>query len=139
MRHVAVFVLFLTAGSAFAQVAGTGSIEGIVTDPSGAIVPGASVTATNVATGVDTPVKTTNSGVFAIPTLPPGEYTVTVTAVGFQTLKQQHVVVDALATVAVNPKLQIGAATQSVIVQVRTHHPENGRCLVGLLDGESGL
>ncbi len=118
MRHIAIwFALCLFASSAFAQVAGTGSIEGTVTDPSGAIVPGASVTATNVATGVNAISKTTNSGVFAIPTLQPGEYIVTVVAPGFQTLKQQHVVVDALETVTVNPKLQMGQATQSVIVE----------------------
>ncbi len=117
MRHISGFLLFLAASAAFAQVAGTGSIEGTVTDPSGAIVPGATVTATNVSTGVETASKTTSSGVFAIHTLSPGEYTVTVVATGFQTLKQEHVVVDALATVAVNPKLQLGATTEAVVVQ----------------------
>lgn len=117
MRHVAVFALFLVNLSLFAQVAGTGSIEGTVTDPSGATVSGASVIAINVATGVETVTKSTNSGVFAIHALPPGEYTVTVVAAGFQTLKQEHVVVDALADVAVNPSLQIGATSQSVVVQ----------------------
>src|SRR3984885_759114 len=117
MRHVAVcFALFLIAGSAFAQVAGTGSIEGTVTDPSGGAVSNAAVTATNVATGVETSRKTTEAGVFVLPLLPPGEYTVTIKANGFQTLTQAKVIVEALATVGMNAKLQIGAATQSVTV-----------------------
>src|SRR5580704_5236100 len=117
MRHVALcFVLIVTALPALAQVGGTGSIQGTVTDPSGAVVAGATVTATNAATGEATTHRTTDAGVFVLPLLPAGEYTVTVKAGGFQTLTQPHVIVDALATVAVNPKLQIGAATQSVTV-----------------------
>jgi hypothetical protein len=48
--------------------------------------------------------------------LPAGEYTVTVTATGFQSLTQARVVVDALATVGLDLKLQIGAANQSITV-----------------------
>ncbi len=98
MRHVAYcFLLLVATGLAFAQVGGTGSIQGTVTDPSGAVVADASVTATNVATGVETARKTTDAGFFVLPLLPAGEYTVTVKATGFQTLTQTHVVVDALA------------------------------------------
>ena len=106
----------LPVAIATAQVGGTGTIQGTVTDPSGGIVTGASVTATNVATGVETVRKTSDAGVFVLPLLPAGEYSVTVRAAGFETLTQQHVIVDALANVAVNPRLQIGAATQSITV-----------------------
>ncbi|MGA3325430.1 MAG: TonB-dependent receptor [Terriglobia bacterium] len=121
MRRVVLFIfaLLLIAGSALAQVAGTGTIQGTVTDPSGAAVPGAAVTATNVATGIETTGTTTEAGFFVLPLLKAGEYTVTVRATGFETLTQLHVIVDALATVAVNPKLQIGATTQTITVQER--------------------
>src|SRR5579872_4165170 len=111
MRHVAFCSsLLLAAVSAFAQVGGTGSIQGTVSDPSGAVITGASVTAANEATGVETTRRTTDAGFFVLPLLPAGDYTVTVKANGFQTLTQPHVTVDALANVGLNPKLQVGAA-----------------------------
>jgi len=118
MRHVAYCLAFLlAAGSAFGQAGGTGSIQGTITDPSGAVVAGAAVTATNLATGVRTDRKTTDAGFFVLSFLPAGEYSVTVTAAGFQTLTQPRVAVDALAVVGLDLKLQIGAANQSVTVE----------------------
>ena len=63
----------------------TGSITGQVTDPSGAVVVGATVTAENSATGIRTPVQTNGSGVYTIRFLPVGTYTVTIEATGFIT------------------------------------------------------
>ena len=118
MRFVyALFALLLLAASAGAQVAGTGTIQGTVTDPSAAVIAGATVTAVNVETGVETSRKTTEAGFFVLSPLQPGEYTVTVKAEGFQTLTQQHVEVIALGTVGLNPKLSIGTPTQTVTVE----------------------
>jgi Carboxypeptidase regulatory-like domain len=108
--------LFLTALSSFAQIGGSGAIQGIISDPSGAAVPGATVVATNVATGVKTTRETTQSGYYVISPLPAGEYTVTVTSPGFEQTVQQHVTVDALAQVGLNLTLQIGGSTQQVTV-----------------------
>jgi hypothetical protein len=102
--------------TSLAQTGGTGSIEGAVVDSTGSVVPSATVIATNTLTGVKTTVVTTKAGYFAIPLLNPGPYSVTVNANGFQTYTQEHVVVDALATEAVNPKLTVGAAAQTIIV-----------------------
>ena len=118
MRYVALCFTFLTATAAmFAQVGGTGSIQGTVTDPAGASVPNATVTATNTATGTDTVRKTTDAGFFVISLLTPGEYTLTVKATGFQNYVHAKLVVEALGTVSVSPKLEIGAATQSITVE----------------------
>jgi hypothetical protein len=106
----------LVVAAAFAQVGGNGTVQGTVTDPSGAVVAGATVTAANVGTGVETSRKTTDAGFFVLSPLQPGEYAVTVKAEGFQTFTQQHMVVDALATLGLNPKLQLGTANQSVTV-----------------------
>ena len=99
-----------------AQTGGTGSIEGTVIDPNGAVVAGATVIATNKLTGVKTADVTTGTGNFVIPLLQPGPYAVNVKASGFETLTQENVIVDALATVALNPKLTVGAAIQSITV-----------------------
>jgi hypothetical protein len=70
-----------------------------------------------VATGAATVHKTTSAGFFVLPLLPAGEYTVTASATGFQTLRHEKIIVDALQTVGLNLQLQIGPATQSVTVE----------------------
>ena len=99
-----------------AQTGGTGSIEGTVTDPTGSVVAGATVTATDTLTGVKTTATTTGAGRYVISLLLPDSYDVTVTAPSFSTLTQQHVVVEALADVALNPRLALGTATETVTV-----------------------
>ena len=106
----------LAVATAMAQAGGAGTIQGTVTDPTGAVIVGASVTAVNVQTGVETSFKTTEAGVFVLTPLQPGEYTVTIRSQGFQTLTQQGLVVTALATVGFNPKLQLGTTTEQVVV-----------------------
>ncbi|HZS54117.1 MAG TPA: carboxypeptidase-like regulatory domain-containing protein, partial [Bryobacteraceae bacterium] len=102
---------------ALAQVTGSGTIEGTVVDPTSAAVAGATVTATNVATGVATTRQTTDAGFFVISPLQPGKYSVTVVANGFRKLQQDNIVVDALATVGLNPQLQVGNTEQSITVE----------------------
>jgi len=114
--RVAILAIFLVGLVSFAQTSGTGSIEGTVDDPVGSVVVGATVTATNTLTGVKTVSITTEAGHFVISLLQPGPYTVTVTAPTFETLKQENVIVDALQDVRINPRLSIGASTQSVTV-----------------------
>jgi hypothetical protein len=86
----------LTVAIVTAQVGGSGTIQGTATDPSGAVVAGASATAANVETGIQTTRQTTDAGFFALSPLQPGEYTVTIKAQGFQTITQEDVVVVAL-------------------------------------------
>ena len=116
----ALFALLAVPTALKAQTGGTGAIEGTVTDPSGSVVARATVTAADTLTGVKTASITTKAGYFVIPLLKPGTYDLSVAASGFATLTQEHVVVDALATVAVNPKPTIGAATQSITVTTET-------------------
>jgi hypothetical protein len=99
-----------------AQIGGNGTIGGVVMDSTGAIIPGATVEATQVATGVKTVRQTTEVGYYVIASMPPGEYTVKVSAAGFATLVQQHVMVDALGTTTVNASLNVGATTSEVVV-----------------------
>jgi hypothetical protein len=106
----------LTATFAPAQTSGTGSIQGVVTDPSGAVLNGAQVSATNNLTGVSTQAATSDSGTYLVPLLQPGPYKVTITAQGFAPVVQDNVVVDALAVIRVNAQLSLNTATTTVTV-----------------------
>jgi Carboxypeptidase regulatory-like domain/TonB dependent receptor len=122
-RYLAIFLI--AVGSAMGQ--GSGTIQGTVTDPSGAVIPQASVTAKNVATGVETMRLTTAAGLYVLSPLTPGEYTISAAATGFQAFTQQHIVVDALANVGLNLQMKVGAANEQVTVEgiVATLHTED--------------
>lgn len=119
---ITILALFLvwfgmsTNPSVMAQTGGGGSINGIITDPTGAVVPGATVVATNVATKIETTKQTTDAGTYVIAPLPPGEYKVVVSSTGFLTLIQEKVFVDALSAVSVNLTLQVGDVKETVTV-----------------------
>jgi hypothetical protein len=112
---VAAWSLMLAA-PASAQIGGGGSIQGTVLDTSKAALPGATVTATNVATGVGTTRQTTEAGVYVVSPLSPGQYRVIVSLDGFQTFVREGIVVDALTAVGLNVTLQVAGVTQEVEV-----------------------
>jgi len=101
---------------AAAQTGGDGAISGTVTDTTGAVVPGASVTATNVGTNAVTTRPASAAGYYEIAPLIPGKYTVTVTAKGFEAFKQENMVVDAMHVIGLNVALKAGAESQTIIV-----------------------
>jgi hypothetical protein len=115
-----VLLIFVSLSSATlkseAQIAGQGGISGTVTDASGAVIPGAIVSAVENSTGVAVVRQSTGTGYYVISPLLPGVYTVTVTAKGFQAYQQQNVTVDALQTVGFNPKLTVGSTAETVTV-----------------------
>ncbi len=114
----------------------TGQITGVVTDPNGAVVQGASVTATNLETNSARTVTTGNDGVYAFQLLQPGRYRVSATSSGFQTTA-----VDAVVTITqttnVNVQLNVsGGDTFSVTVEpeapvLQNETSQNGRVIEG--------
>ena len=94
----------------------TGSITGEVTDPSGAVVSGARITAHAVATGVDTSTTTNPAGQYRIDFLPIGRYTVTVHASGFATASVEEFSLEVTQIATFNVKLQVGSTATSVSV-----------------------
>ncbi|HZT31873.1 MAG TPA: carboxypeptidase regulatory-like domain-containing protein [Bryobacteraceae bacterium] len=90
---------------------------GVVTDPSGAVVPEANVTITNSATNLTTEVVTSASGDYTVPNLPVGSYNVKVEKQGFRSFVQTGVTLNAATTAHVDVKLQVGTAEQTVEVQ----------------------
>jgi hypothetical protein len=101
---------------AYAQ-GSTGSITGAVLDPTGAVIAGATVTAKNVATGAESKTTSTSGGTFTIPSLGAGLYTMTIVANGFKQAVVQDVKVDVGTPASVNIALEVGAASESVVVQ----------------------
>ena len=114
--HSVVAAIVMTLGSALGQVGGTGAIQGTVKDPSGASVGDAGVVAANSATGIVSERKTNAAGFLVLPLLPVGQYTLEVTASGFQTVRQENLMLEALQTLDLNLTLPIGSANQSVTV-----------------------
>src|SRR5688572_26655444 len=104
----------LLAVHAAAQIAGTGSIQGVVTDPTGAVIPAATVSAVNIATGAVSERQTTAAGFYVLTPLPAGRYKLTVTASGFQTLVQETILVDALTVVPFDVSMKIGSTAETV-------------------------
>jgi hypothetical protein len=100
---------------AFAQER-TGSIQGTVTDPSGLAVPGAAVEVSGEALPQAQKVSTGASGGFLFASLPPGQYTVSITAQGFRVYKASNVALNVGRTVRVDAKLEVGAVAESVVV-----------------------
>jgi hypothetical protein len=98
----------------------TGSITGQVTDPSGAVVVGATVTAENTATGVKTSAKTNASGVYTIRFLPIGTYKATIEANGFVTESVQEFSLEIAQTAKIDGHLTIGTSS-TVVVQADFH------------------
>jgi outer membrane receptor protein involved in Fe transport len=87
-----------------------GSISGNVTDDTGGALPGVSVTATNVATGVSRTVTSNSTGHFEVGLLPPGTYRVASELSGFQPLKFDHIVVNVGTDTALNMKMKAGVS-----------------------------
>jgi hypothetical protein len=114
VRTVLVFVL-LAAVSLSAQTF-RGTILGTVTDPSGAVLPGAKVIVKNVATGLERTTDTSADGSYALPELPIGTYTVTITLTGFQTSVTTGVAVDVAGERRVDAALKPGQVSTKVEV-----------------------
>jgi hypothetical protein len=97
----------------FAQV-NTGSINGTVTDPNGAVVPAAKITARQETTGQVYETITTDAGLYVLPTLAVGPYTLTVEKTGFKKLARENLEVRIAARLTVDLQLEVGDVVQTV-------------------------
>src|SRR6202166_2066130 len=102
-----------------AQVAG-GTITGTVVDSSGRVIANASVSITNVATGINRTVTTNEDGLYIAPNLLPASYELTFTAPGFKTDVRSGIELTVGATVTSNMTMQVGGAKETVQVQTET-------------------
>jgi outer membrane receptor protein involved in Fe transport len=106
---------WLVPGGAWAQNANTGEIKGAVTDASGAVMPGTTVLIKNTQTGAVTSTTTNQSGLYDVPFLAPGNYEINFSKQGFRDFVRQGIVLQ-IETLEVDVTLQVGAATQEIVV-----------------------
>jgi hypothetical protein len=112
-----VFAASLAAGSiAYAQGSFFSSLSGVVVDGSGAMIPGADVKVANNGTGEEHHTVSGSDGGFAVPSLPGGTYTVTVSLSGFKTIELRAVTLQAATPATITVRLEVGALAESVQV-----------------------
>jgi hypothetical protein len=106
--------LFVAAPAVMAQ---TAQITGRVTDASAAVVPGAHINVTNVATAVERRVETNGDGYYTVPLLLPGQYTIGVEQQGFKAVTRAGVVLEVDQRAEINFALEVGGISERVEVQ----------------------
>jgi outer membrane receptor protein involved in Fe transport len=111
-----IFIALICFSPASLAQTATGGIRGVVTDASGASLPGATVTARNMATGVETRTTATGEGVYSVPRILPGKYSVAVEAPGFKKTEVTDIEVSIGKDAVIDVKLETGAINEVVTV-----------------------
>jgi hypothetical protein len=135
----ALLVAISLSGSAFAQTAATGNIEGIVTDPTGAVLPGATVVVKNTQTNVTREATTDQGGRYRATALQPGVYEVTTTLAGFQTPTLGPVEVQVGQTQAVDVRMRAAGVTETLTVTAEAPLIDTRRTDVSNVVGETAI
>src|SRR5712692_6383162 len=117
---VAAFLVLASAGAVWSQTV-QGVITGTITDPTGAVVPNATVTITNVGTNISQSTTTGGDGSYRFPLVPPGTYTIEIKAANFATVRTSGIVVQASQTVPLNRQLELAKAQQ--VIEVTSEAP----------------
>jgi hypothetical protein len=108
---------FVFAPVLLAQSAGTAGLAGTVTDPSGAVVPGVTVTLTNTDTNQARTTRTAGDGVYKFSLIPPGNFKVKFEASGFKVAEVSSLTLNVTETPVLDRKLEVGAANEQVVVE----------------------
>lgn len=109
-------LLLVFAAIAYPQGA-TSLLSGTVTDPQGAVIPAADVTVTNTNTGLILKASSGEKGEWAIGSVPPSSYTVTVEKAGFKKATAPAITINAGVPATVNVRLEIGQSTETITVE----------------------
>lgn len=157
MRFGAAILFVLLANAAWASDGG--NLLGTITDPHGAAIPSATVTAIDIATGVKRTIATDDRGAYSFQNLPVGTYELQVAAAGFKTVRRTAIAIDVDSKVVIDTSLEIGERADAVTVsasaarvetvdtqmgevitgQQMTAVPLNGRSYTDLLALQSGV
>jgi hypothetical protein len=132
-NFLTVCIFFLCASSLVLAQAGRGSISGLVSDASGAIVKGADVTALSQATGVKVHTVTSDAGLYSFVSLNPGTYVITGSQKGFESVVQNNVLVSVDQVTTVNITLPVGSMSETVEVTGTPELVDTSNSTVGQL------
>jgi hypothetical protein len=124
-------LIFALLSAAFALASVGGRIVGTITDPSGAVLQKAEVTATNLATGVTQTTLTGDGGTYAFPVLPVGRYSLKVSFPRFTTYTRDNISVDADSSLVIDAALQSGLQTETVNVSDSQVHVDTASTQLG--------
>jgi len=125
----ALLILVLGAGAAWGQA--TAQISGTVRDPSGAVLPGVEITATQTDTGIARTTVTNETGSYVLPSLPLGPYRLEAALSGFRTFVQTGILLQVNSNPAINPTMEVGQVNQTVEVQANAAQVETRSSGVG--------
>lgn len=118
MRALSLFLLLgLTLATICSAQSPTGTISGIVFDPSGGVVAAAEILIVSDTTSVQYPTKTDSEGIYLVANLPPGPYRIQVSKIGFKTIIKPDIVIHVQDALAINFRLPLGAVSEIVTVQ----------------------
>ncbi len=135
---IACLLVFLCGVAVLSWSSISGSISGVVTDPSGAVISGATVVATNTQTGIQSRITTDGKGFYSFPSLSVGTYSLEVTQTGFGTYTRTGLVIDANSALRVDATLKLGAANEKVEVRSDAVHVETQSTQMGdVITGKS--
>lgn len=132
MRLLTISATFLLLAVPVAWGQGNvGTLNGTILDSTGAVIPAATVIATNNGTGVESATSSTSAGAYTLPYLAPGTYTLRITAPGFRTANRENVILRVGQTMTVNVAMQLGAVTEEVTVSAAPPLLESGTAEIG--------
>jgi hypothetical protein len=136
---VALFVSAVGAPLLLSQSAGTGALEGTVTDPSGGVVPMATVTISNTETNQVRTATTNSAGTYKFSLLPPGNYRVRFSAAGFKTAEVTSVSVNVTETPVLDRGLEVGTQAEQVVVEADVDRLQTANSTLGTVVGAQAL
>lgn len=116
MRTLVLFAALCAIAVPVSAQTGRGTITGVVTDTSAGVLPGATVTVTNVETGVEYATVSNDRGLYTVPNLPPGTYSVSFMLSGMKTVDHSGITLSVNQTVQLDTVMSVGDVKETVTV-----------------------
>jgi hypothetical protein len=131
MKSLTLLMLLVVFGPPISAQEAGGRVIGVVTDPSGSVIPNAKVTVTNVETGISSETVTNGDGTYQVLLLPVGFYRVAAEAQGFRRTLTGSQKLEINQSLKIDVKLEVGATSETVKVEANARGDETGVGTIG--------